>query len=140
MVFVKIIEIPIYKNQQHLYIGQYHNYLWASFRILGVPSNREGRLSGATIKTLAMLDTNIILVNQDKKWKIEGLKYNPHNLHAQQLKFLIDRRSIETMQKFAVLCYVTLKPQSSTTKKRHRQWSKIMITRRCGTFDACQIF
>lgn len=30
-------------------------YLNASFRILGVPSNNDARLSGATIKTLAIL-------------------------------------------------------------------------------------
>jgi hypothetical protein len=30
----------------------------ASFRMLGVPSNKEARLSGATIKTFAMLQTH----------------------------------------------------------------------------------
>lgn len=33
-------------------------YLIASFLMLGVPSNSEARLSGATIKTLAKLESS----------------------------------------------------------------------------------
>lgn len=39
----------------HLCVLRVKCYLCASFRILGVPSNRVERLSGATIKTLAIL-------------------------------------------------------------------------------------
>lgn len=46
-------------ESQKLQFNMYSIYLCASFRILGVPSNRVERLSGATIKTFAMLNTKI---------------------------------------------------------------------------------
>lgn len=93
------------------------HYLCASFRIPGVPSKSVERLSGATIKTLAMLDTKTQSVNLGKAEKIiENRKLGTEfwSLHAQQLKLFINRRSIETTYKFSVLYYVTLQPQSST--------------------------
>lgn len=43
----------------HIACQEHHYYLCASFRILGVPSNRLDKLSGATIKTLAMLGNKV---------------------------------------------------------------------------------
>ena len=48
--------------------------------------------------------------------KIHEIKQTCH-LHAQQFKFLIDRRSIETAYEFPILSYVTLQSQSTTRKE-----------------------
>lgn len=49
-------------------------YLCASFRMLGVPSNKVERLSGATMKTLAILQKSVQKsvknVRQGKKFKV----------------------------------------------------------------------
>lgn len=104
---------------------QQKRYLCASFRMLGVPSNKLERLSGATIKTLAILETKRVvgtvrflrMLNE----RSEIFK-NFRNLHAQQFKFLIHGRSIKTAHKFTILCYITLQSQPTTARQEKHEW------------------